>query len=552
MPEYNSKDYWDLRYHDETNFFEWYCSYDDVRDYIVEAINKTHSYNLSRVDIDLDILNINDNKDENSTKNDEKKSESEMELEKNKNSNNGGIIHSHLQTRILDFGCGTSLLSYNMARSIPNTFITGYDPSRNCINFMTYHLKNSRIKHVNETINELEHNNININKIDQNDDDINIVTNVKQTNPNESKQEPKKVKKMTNLYYTSKFPTNKSIYDIVIDKGTLDSLLCELNGVDKCRTLINKTIRNVLKKNGIYLVISHNSNRNELLNRSNWSYIKKQFVIKIDTTNNKNKNINDKYHETNEFSQFMDSNVNSILAPMKRKISNQIASITGENNSNLSSRRGNKKTNKNASNIAILANIEGMELTEKEKRELQETEERLRKEELEKEFLLQMNNPNISEIEKRRIKREKFERERKQRKLERERMEKEYLEQKRIAKEMRKKGKNKNKNKLTRKQKKEMKKLNSESNNKVDLSEAAMLNKFHNYFPSNLVSVEPSHEPQCYYHHSSEHMLNITTQKCENDSVSNAINQNKTGDNDEDDDSMFRKVFYVYFFTKLR
>ena len=79
-----------------------------------------------------------------------------------------------------------------------------------------------------------------------------------------------------------------------------------------------------------------------------------------------------------------------------------------------------------------------------------------------------------------------------------------------------------------------------------------MLNKFHNYFSSNLINVESTHDPQCFYHHSNNHSLNITIENCNQNE--NEINEKKNDNNNiiDNDDEMFQKVFYVYFFTKLR
>ena len=79
-----------------------------------------------------------------------------------------------------------------------------------------------------------------------------------------------------------------------------------------------------------------------------------------------------------------------------------------------------------------LSEIKG--LTDKEKREFVEKDKIAKKEELEKEFLLKINNPNTLEIEKRRLKREKFELERKARKEEQERMQLKYKQMNRKKK----------------------------------------------------------------------------------------------------------------------
>ena len=522
MPDYSAEDYWNFRYHDETNFFEWYCGFHDIKKYIIAAINKTHSLNID------DKFEMKENENINNNTN------------KNKNS----LWYPEEETRILDFGCGTSLVGYNICRLFSNISVTGYDPSRNCVDFMTYHSKHLNVIHI---------------------DDI---------GEDNSKKRGKKCVK--NLYYTCKFPSNRSIYDIIIDKGTIDSLICEMNGIEKCRKLINKTIRNVLKRNGTFLMISHNPKRFDLFDRTQWSYILKKLTIKMNPylqkqsmlTSNANANANAnansnsnsdasemktednenmeniktdinvnvnedafenamlEYHETNEYRQYVSDNVHSILAPLKQKQFEE--SIKNENeHNNGNSRQLHKK----------LSEIKGLTLTDKEKREFMEKEKIEKQEELEKDFLLKINNPNISEIEKRRLKREKFELERKARKEERERMQLKYKEMQRL------KRLEKRKKKLKQKQIQEMKAKEKElkrqqreleKRKKTDLSDEAMLTKFHNYFSNNLVNVESTHDSQCYYHHSKDNI----------DQFNN--------DDDDDDVVSFDKTFYIYLITKLR
>ena len=40
MPQYGNKLYWNGRYFDETNFHDWYCSYDDIQDSLENVINR--------------------------------------------------------------------------------------------------------------------------------------------------------------------------------------------------------------------------------------------------------------------------------------------------------------------------------------------------------------------------------------------------------------------------------------------------------------------------------------------------------------------------------
>merc|ERR1711991_43057 len=64
---------------------------------------------------------------------------------------------------------------------------------------------------------------------------------------------------------------NRNKYHLIFDKGTIDSILCGLNGEIKAKRIINESIYNLLKLNGNYLLISHNPNRYKLFIKSKWA-----------------------------------------------------------------------------------------------------------------------------------------------------------------------------------------------------------------------------------------------------------------------------------------
>eukprot|EP01084_Bolivina_argentea_P130758 230844_1 len=227
MPLYNTKEYWNARYFDELDYFDWYCSYIDIQDSINNILRKL------------------------------------------------SVIFSSLTLNILDFGCGTSLLSHHIFKQYENVNILAIDSSKNGIQFMNYN-KNKTEQKNNNKILEYKH----------------IIFETMSCNPKSS---------------------NHCKYHLIIDKATTDSLLCGVGGIDKTQKLINSNIYKLLSMSGIYLLITHSPNRYQLFIKSKWALNR----IKI---------------EIPYFKHINDTNDNILNPTLNTQITNDIKKYLNENN----------------------------------------------------------------------------------------------------------------------------------------------------------------------------------------------------------------------------
>ena len=115
------------------------------------------------------------------------------------------ILKKYDKPKILYIGCGTSLLGYHM-------YLEGYQ---------------------------------NIYNIDCSEELINKL--------NERTDRPSTVKYKQCLCENLSFPDG--LFDVIIDKGTLDSVMCSEQALEKSRKMIQEIYR-CLKSNGIYLCLS--------------------------------------------------------------------------------------------------------------------------------------------------------------------------------------------------------------------------------------------------------------------------------------------------------
>ena len=99
MPLYNSSVYWNSRYYDEIDYFDWYCNYNDIEDEIKTTLDRL------------------------------------------------SVIFSSFIIQILDFGCGASLISDNIIKAYPKAEILAIDGSENCIKFMNYNNNEQNIQY---------------------------------------------------------------------------------------------------------------------------------------------------------------------------------------------------------------------------------------------------------------------------------------------------------------------------------------------------------------------------------------------------------------------
>ena len=92
MPQYHDEEYWNLRYQDEVDYFEWYCSYGSLEPMLSRTISRLQKrFRLPFLDI-------------------------------------------------LDFGCGTSTVTRHLAEQHRNLRILSIDRSAPCIQFMAHTL----------------------------------------------------------------------------------------------------------------------------------------------------------------------------------------------------------------------------------------------------------------------------------------------------------------------------------------------------------------------------------------------------------------------------
>ena len=86
MPSYHTLEYWNLRYFDELEPFEWYCSFDDLADQLRDLFQREGATNVE----------------------------------------------------IMDLGCGTSQLAFDIAANFARANVLAVDGSEQAIRFMEY------------------------------------------------------------------------------------------------------------------------------------------------------------------------------------------------------------------------------------------------------------------------------------------------------------------------------------------------------------------------------------------------------------------------------
>lgn len=212
MPRYGSRKYWELRYFEECDHFDWYCEYYDIEQYI-QAVLQTLT-KINRLKFLSSAMNVNVHKNSKKMK----------------------------AISVLDLGCGTSQLCEQLFNGYQHSLeyeqplnVTGIDVSQDCIQFMQYlRKKNEKQKK------SLKNRNSGILQY--------------------------RVQAFEDMKYKKK-------YDLVIDKASIDSVLCgEDSPVTFCHSFVNQTIRQSLKSNGVFLMISHSKRRmSALFDSKKWS-----------------------------------------------------------------------------------------------------------------------------------------------------------------------------------------------------------------------------------------------------------------------------------------
>ena len=200
MPQYHDPEYWNLRYKDDMDYFEWYCSYHPLQPLLSRLLSTLqHRFRLP-------FLNI------------------------------------------LDVGCGTSTVTRHLIEQHNNLHILAIDQSEACIRFMS-HTHSTPKDHDESAHNQsaLEYQHIALERL--------------------------------SLKFKGGRRSHRRRYHMVLDKGTIDSMLCQNGGDDIVKQRINEHIFHLLAPLGVLLMITHCPNRHLLFVKQRWKI--KRTVVKV-------------------------------------------------------------------------------------------------------------------------------------------------------------------------------------------------------------------------------------------------------------------------------
>ncbi|ETO27118.1 hypothetical protein RFI_10014 [Reticulomyxa filosa] len=263
MPSYQSKEYWDLRYFDNLDIFDWYCTYADVKSYIDDCFNKLsqvfyYETMTSRGDeafsTTIQENNASDNKEDKNEKKENEEHSQQNHVPKivympmpsqNAESSNKEAKVFQCNLNILDMGCGTSLLSHELYMNYTSDkyelHIDGIDFSNRCIDFMKYYHDNIIMKNVDTKAkkNKISFETLSLEEV-----------------------------------YNKKNGVNWNKYHLILDKASMDGIMCGNDGLAQAKQNINKYAFKILKKGGIYMMISHTKDTfrsQQLFENGKWS-----------------------------------------------------------------------------------------------------------------------------------------------------------------------------------------------------------------------------------------------------------------------------------------
>lgn len=223
---YGDQSYWEKRYIDSLDLtYDWYMQWNDIKNILIPLINSTQQHNN----------HTSPNTDANTTATTTTDSITDI----SSNTINNHTINNHTQStapsatpRILVLGCGNSTLSADML-SDGYIDITSVDYSDTVINacnkrYAQQCQQHNKYKYINADVRNLNNNQL----------------------------------------FAS------STYDVIFDKGTLDSILCGVDSTKHSQSMLSECSR-LLKPNGIYICITYGApqNRTSILNKAkyNWS-----------------------------------------------------------------------------------------------------------------------------------------------------------------------------------------------------------------------------------------------------------------------------------------
>ncbi len=226
MTRYDDIDYWDDRYSNDTEPFEWYQTYSGIRHFLTpKYLCRTDNAQTSR----------------RSTGNAETLSSAD------------NFPHAN---RVLILGCGNSELGQHMLQD-GFTFIANVDFSSVVINQMKKKYTDDWYREMHQRLREERK----LNDVGGNNTKPSLQrTKLSNISPAEKESKKKPVhNKMTFqcLDVTKKLEFDAESFDLIVCKGTLDAILCNQNAFDKVQSMMSECHRVLDNKHGVMVVVSY-------------------------------------------------------------------------------------------------------------------------------------------------------------------------------------------------------------------------------------------------------------------------------------------------------